>query len=207
MESLKSVTDLESLRESILSQRDPNRTWVTVCSGTGCHAYACEKVTAAFAAEIEKEDLEEKVGLRRTGCHGFCERGPIVVIFPDEICYLSVKPEDIPEIVSTTIVGKKLVERLLYREEDEGQAITHESEIPFYSFQNRIIFGSNRLIDPKSIEDYIALGGYSALAKVLSKMSPEEVIDTVKRANLRGRGGAGFPAGVKWETARSAPET
>lgn len=205
MQRLKSVVDLESLRERILSKRDPNRTWVTVCSGTGCHAYACEKVAEAFASEIEKRGLEEQVGLRRTGCHGFCERGPIVVIFPDGICYLSVKPEDVSEIVSTTLVDRKLLQRLLYKGEDGEQGIAHESEIPFYKYQTRIIFGNNRLIDPRSIEDYIALGGYSALAKVLSEMSPEKVIDIVKRANLRGRGGAGFPAGVKWEMTRNAP--
>ncbi len=197
-----SVADLKNLRKTILSKRDPGRTWVTVCSGTGCHAYACEKVAEAFVSEIGKHSLGEKVGLRRTGCHGFCERGPIVVIFPDEICYLSVKPEDVSEIVATTLVGGKLLQRLLYKE-DGKKGIAHESDIPFYKYQDRVIFGSNRLIDPRSIEDYIALGGYSALAKVLSEMSPEQVIDTVKKANLRGRGGAGFPAGLKWETARN----
>ena len=205
MKRLKSVAALKNLRKRILSKRDPNRICVTVCSGTGCHAYACEKVASSFAWEIEKHGLEEQVELRRTGCHGFCERGPIVVMFPDEICYLGVKPEDVSEIVLTTLVERRLMDRLLYKGEDGDQSKVHESEIPFYSHQRRIIFGNNRLIDPRSIEDYIALGGYSALAKVLSKMSPGEVIDTIKKANLRGRGGAGFPAGVKWETARNAP--
>lgn len=204
MQRLKSVADVKNLRESILSKRDPNRTWVTVCSGTGCHAYACEKVAEAFVSEIEKCGLAGRVGLRRTGCHGFCERGTIVVIFPEEICYLGVKPEDVPEIVATTLTDGKLLPRLLYKTED-GEYVAHESEIPFYKYQNRIILGNNRLIDPRSIEDYIALGGYSALARVLSEMSPQEVIETVKRANLRGRGGAGFPAGIKWETTRNAP--
>lgn len=204
MQRLKSVADLVNWREGILSKRDPNKTWVTVCSGTGCHAYACDKVAAAFASEIEKHGSERQVGLRRTGCHGFCERGPIVVILPDEICYLGVKPEDVSEIVSTTLVDGTLLPHLLY-ETEGGEHIVHESEIPFYKHQTRIIFGNNRLIDPKNIEDYIALGGYSALAKVLSEMSPQDVIDTVKRANLRGRGGAGFPAGLKWETTRDAP--
>ena len=205
MQRLKSVADLENLREGILSKKDPNRTCVTVCSGTGCHSYACEKVADSFASELEKCGLGEQVELRRTGCHGFCERGPIVVIFPDEICYLSVKPDDVSEIVSTTLVEGNLLQRLLYKGEDGEKTIAHETEIPFYKYQTRTIFGNNRLIDPRSIEDYIALGGYSALAKVLSEMSPEEVIDIVKKANLRGRGGAGFPAGVKWETTRNAP--
>jgi NADH:ubiquinone oxidoreductase subunit F (NADH-binding)/(2Fe-2S) ferredoxin len=205
MQRLKSIADIVNWREGILSKKDPNRTWVTVCSGTGCHAYACEKVAATFASEIEKRGLERQVGLRRTGCHGFCERGPIVVILPDEICYLGVKPEDVSDIVSTTLVDGTLLKRLLFKAED-GEYIAYESEIPFYKYQSRIVLGNNRLIDPKNIEDYIALGGYSALAKVLSEMSPQDVIDIVKKANLRGRGGAGFPAGLKWETTRNASD-
>jgi NADH-quinone oxidoreductase subunit F len=126
-----------------------------------------------------------------------------VVVFPEEICYLRIKPEDVPEVVSTTLVEGKLVENLLYVHED-GQKITHENGIPFYKYQTRIVFGNNRFIDPQNINDYIALGGYSALAKVLSEMSPTQVIETVKTAHLRGRGGAGFPTGMKWETTRNA---
>ncbi|MCK4242014.1 MAG: NADH-quinone oxidoreductase subunit NuoF [Dehalococcoidia bacterium] len=205
MARLKSSADLEKTRQQILSQRDPSKSCVTICSGTGCHAYGCEKVSQAFVDEIERNGLQGKVDVRRTGCHGFCERGPLVVIFPEEICYLRVKPEDVPEIVSQTLVEKKVVERLLYMDPVTGQKIVHEGEIPFYKHQSRIVFGNNRLIDPKSIEDYIALGGYSALAKALFEMSPEDVLETVKRANLRGRGGGGFPAGTKWETTRNAP--
>ncbi|MCK4698663.1 MAG: 4Fe-4S binding protein, partial [Dehalococcoidia bacterium] len=122
----------------------------------------------------------------------------------EEVCYLGVKPNDIPEIISTTLVGKELVDRLLY-EDSNGERVVHEGEIPFYKHQSRIVFGNNRLIDPKSIDDYIALGGYSALSKALFEMSPEEVVETVKRASLRGRGGGGFPTGKKWETTRNAP--
>jgi NADH:ubiquinone oxidoreductase subunit F (NADH-binding)/(2Fe-2S) ferredoxin/Pyruvate/2-oxoacid:ferredoxin oxidoreductase delta subunit len=205
MARLKSFADLERTKKRILSQRDPSKPCVTICSGTGCHAYGCEKVSQAFVDEIERNGLQGKVDVRRTGCHGFCERGPLVVIFPEEICYLRVKPEDVPEVVSETLVEKKLVERLLYVDPVTGERIVHEGEIPFYKHQSRTVFGNNRLIDPKSIEDYISLGGYSALAKALSEMSPEDVLETVKRANLRGRGGGGFPAGTKWETTRNAP--
>jgi len=201
---LGSPGDLEVLRKDILAKRDPTRLCVTICSGTGCHAYGSEEVYESFVSEIQKNDLQEKVDIRRTGCHGFCERGTVVVIFPEEICYLRVKPDDLPEIIATTLVEGKVVERLLYEDED-GQKIVHEGDIPFYKHQSRTIFGSNRFIDPKNIEDYIALGGYSALAKVLSEMAPESVLDEVKKANLRGRGGGGFPAGVKWETTRNAP--
>ena len=204
MPRLKSATDLEGFRQAMLRQRNANKPCVSICSGTGCHAYASEKVAEAFAKEIEKNSLQQKVDIRRTGCHGFCERGPIVIIFPEEICYLRVKVEDVPEIVLTTLVEEKLVDRLLY-EDGSGQKIVHESEIPFYKHQSRIIFGNNRLIDPKSIEDYIALGGYAALARALFEMTPEHVLDEVKKANLRGRGGGGFPAGIKWETTRNAP--
>ena len=204
MIKLKSAADLAGVRQQLLSQRDPSKPCITICSGTACHAYASEKTATAFVSEIERNGLKGKVDIRRTGCHGFCERGPIVVIFPEEICYLGVKPEDVPEIVSKTLVGKELVNRLLYKD-GKGKRVVHEGEIPFYKHQSRIVFGNNRLIDPKSIEDYIAIGGYSALSKALFKMSPDEVLETVKRANLRGRGGGGFPAGLKWETTRNAP--
>ena len=204
MIKLKSAADLAGVRQQLLSQRDPSKPCITICSGTACHAYASEKTATAFVSEIERNGLKGKVDIRRTGCHGFCERGPIVVIFPEEICYLGVKPEDVPEIVSTTLMENRLVNRLLYGDSN-GEKIICEGEIPFYKHQSRIVFGNNRLIDPKSIEDYIAIGGYSALSKALFKMSPDEVLETVKRANLRGRGGGGFPAGLKWETTRNAP--
>lgn len=204
MARLKSAADLEKARQKILSKRDPTKPCVTICSGTGCHALGSDKVYEALVSEISKNGLRRRVDLRRTGCHGFCERGPIIVIFPDEICYLGVKPEDVPEIISATLSGNRPIDRLLY-EDGDGKKIAHEGEIPFYKYQRRMVFGSNRLIDPKNIDDYIALGGYSALGKVLFEMSPEEVLDTVKRANLRGRGGGGFPAGDKWETTRNTP--
>ena len=204
MPRLNSATDLQNIKQEILAHRDPKKLCVTICSGTGCHAYGSEKVAEAFAKEIQRNGLQEKVDIRPTGCHGFCERGTLVVIFPEEISYLRVKPDDVPEIVSTTVLEKKVIDRLLY-EDGKGQKIVNESEIPFYKHQSRIVFGNNRLIDPKSIDDYIALGGYSALAKALFEMTPEQVLNEVKKANLRGRGGGGFPAGIKWETTRNAP--
>ena len=201
---LKTPADLQRKRQQIISLRDSKRHCVTICSGTACHAYASEKTALAFVEEIRNNGLDGKVDVRRTGCHGFCERGPIVVIFPEEICYLGVKPEDASEIVSTTLKGKGLVDRLLYKD-GNGEKVVHEGEIPFYKHQTRIVFGNNRLIDPKNIDDYIALGGYSALTKALFEMSPDDVMQMVKSANLRGRGGGGFPAGMKWETTRNAP--
>jgi NADH:ubiquinone oxidoreductase subunit F (NADH-binding)/(2Fe-2S) ferredoxin/Pyruvate/2-oxoacid:ferredoxin oxidoreductase delta subunit len=205
MPQLKSAADLERVREEITAKRDPNKTCIAICSGTGCHAYASEKVSAAFKDELKKQSLETEVDIRETGCHGFCENGPLVVIYPEETCYTRVTPEDVPEIVLETVINKKIVHRLLYTDPNTGEKIAQESEIPFYKNQNRLIFGPNRRIDPKNIDDYIALGGYSGLAKALFDMSPEQVIEEVKKANLRGRGGGGFPAGRKWEECRNAP--
>jgi len=202
---INSPAELEQLRQDILSKRDPNKPCITVCSGTACHASGSGKVAAAIAQELEKQGLKDEVDFRRTGCHGFCEKGPIVVIYPEEICYLQVTPEDIPEITSQTLKEKKLVDRLLYVDPNTGEKVIHESDIPFYKNQERLVFGPNRRINPKSIDDYLAIGGYQALAKALFEMTPEEVIKEVKEANLRGRGGGGFPAGIKWEFARNAP--
>jgi NADH-quinone oxidoreductase subunit F len=128
------------------------------------------------------------------------------VIHPDEICYFQIEPKDVAEIISQTIKEKKLVERLLYIDPNTKEKIVHESEIPFYKYQERLVFGSNGSIDPKSIEDYLAIGGYAALAKALTGMSAEQVLEEVKKSNLRGRGGGGFPAGQKWEGSRNAAE-
>jgi len=205
MPRINSPAELEELRKDILSKRDPNKPCITLCSGTACHASGSEEVAASIEEEIKKQKLSAKVDFRQTGCHGFCERGPIVVIHPEGICYLQIEPKDVPEIVSQTIKEKKVIERLLYTDPTTNKKIVHESEIPFYSNQERLVFGSNGEIDPKSIDDYLALGGYSALAKALSQMTTEQVLEEVKRSNLRGRGGGGFPAGRKWEECRNAP--
>ena len=202
---LGSTSDLGKLRKQILAEEHRSKPVVTVCCGTGCQAYGSQKVMQAFVDEMERQGLAGKVMSRGTGCHGFCERGVVVILFPEEICYLGVKPDDVPEIVSKTLIGKEIVERLTYEDIATGQRCAKEGDIPFYKHQSRLIFGNNRFLDPKSIEDYIAWGGYSALPKALSEMTPEQVLAEVKEANLRGRGGGGFPAGIKWETTRNAP--
>ncbi len=206
MPRIDSPDELEHIRQEILSRRDPNKSYISVCAGTGCLASGASEVIAAFEAEIEKQGLKTEVAAKGTGCPGFCERGPVVVIYPEEICYLQVKPEDVPEIVSRSIREKKPVDRLFYVDPTTGEKATHESDIPFYRNQVRNIIGHNIKIDPKSIDDYLALGGYSALAKVLSRMTGEQVLEEVKKSNLRGRGGGGFPAGRKWEESRNAPD-
>lgn len=203
MPRLGSPADLEERRQKILSKRDPHKPCITICSGTGCHACGSEKVNAALEKEVKKQGLKAEVDIRRTGCHGFCERGTLVVIYPEEICYVNVQPEDAAEIVRSA-KENKVIDRLLYVDPTTGEKVVHESEIPFYRYQNRIVFGSNRQIDPRSIDDYIALGGYSALSKALSQMTPEEVMEEVKRSGLRGRGGGGFSTGLKWQTTHDA---
>ncbi len=203
MPRLKSPAELEKLRQKILSKKDPEKPTIAICSGTGCHAYGCEKVNRALEEEAKKQSSKGKVDIRKTGCHGFCEKGTLVVVYPGEVCYVNVKPEDAAEIVQSAI-EKKIIDRLLYVDPVTGEKVTYQPDISFYKYQNQVVFGNNRHIDPGSIDDYIAIGGYSALAKALSEMSPDEVVEEVKMAGLRGRGGGGFPAGRKWETTRDA---
>jgi NADP-reducing hydrogenase subunit HndC len=201
---LSSAEELEKLRAEILSKRDPKKPTIAICSGTGCETYGSAAVHRAFLQEVKAQGLEDKIDIRATGCHGFCEKGVVVVVFPEEISYVKVKEEDSAEVVEA-VANNKIIDRLLYVDPVTGNKIAKESDIPFYKNQSRIVFGNNKLIDPKKIEDYIALGGYSALAKGLCKMSPEAVLEEVKKANLRGRGGGGFPAGAKWEETKNAP--
>jgi NADH-quinone oxidoreductase subunit F len=206
MPRINSAAELEKLRKEILSKKDPDKPGIAICAGMGCLVRDKGRIIAAFEEEIDKKDSKTKVDLRATGCHGFCEKGPVVVIYPEEICYVEVAPKDVPEIVSQTVLGKKVIDRLIYTDPDTGKKAAHQSEIPFYKNQMRHLMGNSTKIDPQSIDDYLAFSGYSALSKALFQMSPEEVLEEIKKAELRGRGGGGFPAGRKWETARNAPE-
>ena len=201
---LGNTAELDSLRQSILGQRDPNRTCISICAGTGCRASGAEAVIDAFLDEIERRELQVNVSLKETGCPGFCERGPLVVILPKKIFYQRVKPEDVPEIVSETVLQGNIVERLLYVDPATGEKIIYEPDVPFYKKQTQNILSTNREIEPTEINDYIAIGGYSALSKTLSRMAPEEIIEEVKGSGLRGRGGGGFPTGRKWQSCHDA---
>jgi NADP-reducing hydrogenase subunit HndC len=206
IKSLSSIEELEELRKGILSKRRPNRPTITVCTGTACQTYGSLEIYQKLADEIKKQGLKGAVvEARATGCHGFCEQGPVVVIFPQEICYVQVKLEDVPEIVSATLDRGRVIERLLYEDPVTGEKIAKDPDIPFYKNQMRLVFGNNRYINPSEIDDYIAIGGYSALSKALFQMTPEQVLEEIKKSNLRGRGGGGFPTGIKWETTRNAP--
>jgi NADH:ubiquinone oxidoreductase subunit F (NADH-binding)/(2Fe-2S) ferredoxin/ferredoxin len=198
--------ELSEYRQGLTDRRAANRPCVSICAGAGCLASGAGEVIAAFKTELAARGLEADVDTRGTGCPGFCERGPVVVLHPEGTCYLQVKPEDVPEIVAESIEGDRLVERLLYEDPATGERAVHEADIPFYRHQERTLLSTNILLDSRSIDDYLAIGGYSALSKALFEMSPEEVLEEVKAANLRGRGGAGFAAGRKWEGSRDAPD-
>ena len=203
MPRVNSRAELEKLRKEIQEKRDPNKPCISVSSGTCGRAFGSERVYTAFEEEIEKQGLESEIAIKKTGCLGFCERGTLVVIYPEEIFYTRVQPEDAPEVIQS-VKERKVVDRLLYTDPVTEKKITYEPEIPFYKAQQRIISEANRWIDPRDIEDYVAIGGYSALSKAIFEMTPEEVLEEIKAANLRGRGGGGFPTGRKWETTKKA---
>jgi NADH-quinone oxidoreductase subunit F len=198
------VEELEKLREEILAGRDPDQQRITVCAGTGCCASGALEVRDALEEAVQAEALEVPVEVKITGCRGFCEEGPLVSIQPEDIFYTRVQPKHAGQIVKKTFGEGEVVKRLLYRDPTTRKRFTYEHEIPFYKEQQRLLLHDSGLIDPTSIEDYLAIGGYQAFIKAVQELEPEEVIEEVKAAGLRGRGGAGFPTGVKWELCRQA---
>jgi (2Fe-2S) ferredoxin len=203
MDRLKSASDLASFRLAVRRKRDPSVVEISVCGGTGCRAWGAEQVVSRFETELKVQGQEKRVLLKRVGCAGFCERGPLVTIRPQGIFYQRVAPEDVAEVVAETIGKGNILGRLLFAEATSGRRYVYESEVPFYAMQKRTVLSLNGVVDPTSIQDYISHGGYGSLEEVLS-WDPGRVIDTVERAGLRGRGGGGFPTGTKWRFAREA---
>jgi (2Fe-2S) ferredoxin len=181
------------------------KTEIRICAGTACHASGRVALREAVNAALDKRSLAGKVKVVETGCHGFCEQGPIIVLRPKGIFYPRLRSADIDELVETSVVGDGVVERLLYRHPQTGQPIALEKDIPFYALQKRIVLSLNGKIDPYSLDDYLAHGGYAALAKVLKAANPLAVIAEIEKSGLRGRGGAGFPTGQKWRSCRQNP--
>ncbi|WP_035379258.1 NADH-quinone oxidoreductase subunit NuoF [Fervidicella metallireducens] len=175
-----------------------------VCGGTGCQASGSSEVVETFKKEIEKEGLENEIQVITTGCFGFCEKGPIVKISPDNVFYVEVTPEKAVRIVKEHIIKGRVVEDYLYKEPETKEVLHEQNEMPFYKKQLRIALRNCGFIDPENIYEYIAVDGYQALGKVLTEMTPEKVIEEIKRSGLRGRGGGGFPTGVKWEMTRKS---
>jgi NADH:ubiquinone oxidoreductase subunit F (NADH-binding)/(2Fe-2S) ferredoxin/Pyruvate/2-oxoacid:ferredoxin oxidoreductase delta subunit len=206
MPRLNTPAELEEFRKGILSSRNPQKPCIAVCTGTGCIALGATALVGALKDEIKKMGLDVAVlDLRETGCPGFCERGPIMVIYPEETCYVQVQAKDAAEIVSETVANRKVIDRLLYVDPVTNEKAIRESDIPFYRNQRRLLLGNNIKLDPKSIDSYFAVDGYSAFVRALFDMRPEQIIDAVKASGLRGRGGAGFSTGMKWEFARRSP--
>jgi NADH-quinone oxidoreductase subunit F len=178
---------------------------VLICEGTGCAASQAGDVLEVLKQEISRQGLEGEIRIVQTGCRGFCAMGPIVMVYPEGIFYCQVKPQDISRLVQETLLKGRIVEDLAYREPLDHRAIPHYSDIPFYTKQKRIALRNCGMIDPENIEEYIARDGYAALIKVLTEMTTQQVLDQVKKSGLRGRGGAGFPTGLKWEFTSRAP--
>lgn len=195
-ENLKSLLDLRSdelqADEGHGSSRD-----LLVCGGTGCHSAQSAEIIEALRTKIDTAGLEN-VNVIQTGCFGFCAQGPIIKVQPENIFYVRVKMEDLDEIVNSHLLGGKVVEHLLYTDPRTKEKHKHYLDIDFYKKQHRVALHNCGLIDPECIDEAIANGGYLAIAKVLSSMTQDDVINEITASGLRGRGGAGFPAGRKW---------
>jgi len=176
------------------------RSHVLICGGTGCHSSGSADVMSAFKTELEKNNLENEVKLVQTGCFGLCAVGPIVIVYPEGAFYSGIKAEDVTRIVEEHLLKGRIVKDLLYHDSvHEDEAIKSLDEVEFYKKQKRIALRNCGVINPEKIEEYIAFDGYKALGKVVTEMTPEETINIIKASGLRGRGGAGFPTGLKWE--------
>ena len=180
------------------------RSQILLCGGTGCTSSGSQTLVKEFKKELIKHELMDEVELVITGCFGLCELGPVVIVYPEGTFYSRVEPSDIPELVEEHLVKGRPLERLIYSEKKEGEHPLSINELGFYKKQKRIALANCGVIDPEDIEEYIAFDGYMALEKVLFKMTPQEVIDEVKASGLRGRGGGGFPTGLKWQFAYNA---
>ena len=181
------------------------RSHVLVCGGTGCTSGGSDKVLETLREGIKANGLDKEITVVQTGCHGMCEAGPIVIVYPEGTFYTHVKPQDAKEIVAEHLLKGRVVERLLYKEAMHSEAVPHYNELPFYSKQVRLTLRNCGYIDPDSLEEYIARDGYQALAKVLTEKTPEQVVEDMKTSGLRGRGGGGFSTGMKWMFCAKSP--
>jgi NADH:ubiquinone oxidoreductase subunit F (NADH-binding)/(2Fe-2S) ferredoxin/Pyruvate/2-oxoacid:ferredoxin oxidoreductase delta subunit len=204
MIELRDPQALINFRLEISATADPQRRCIRVCNSTGCRALGSQSVIARLNETLHEIGMADEIEVIPTGCRGFCERGPHVTIHPQIISYSRVSPEDASAVVVKTIAQGELIDGLLFVDPVTGKAIVHENEIPFYAKQMRQVLALNGEIDPTRVENYIAHEGYASLSKALTKMKPLDVIEEIKQSGLRGRGGAGFPTGVKWDLCREA---
>jgi len=197
---IASGNELAKLKDELRLEKAVDAEVILICAGTGCIANGSLELAAAFEEALRKKDSAKriKLGVKKTGCHGFCEKGPLVIFHPQGVLYTQVKLEDVAEIVEKTALENEVVQRLLYKSVDTGAYIETYDQVPFYARQHRVVLHNIGHIDPDSIADYIRHGGYEALAKALQSLRPEEIIAAIELSGLRGRGGGGFPAGKKW---------
>ena len=180
------------------------RSHILVCTGTGCSSSNSPKIIEAFERELKAQGMEQEARVVKTGCFGLCAMGPVVLIYPEGAFYTHVTPDDVPEIVSEHIVKGRIVQRLLHKEGENAERVTSLSDTRFYKNQYRIALRNCGVINPESIDEYIGTGGYEALGRALTEQTPQQVIDAVLASGLRGRGGAGFPTGRKWQMTHDA---
>jgi len=200
------VDDLQSIKATHADRLAfKDKTYLLICGGTGCHATGSIKVKEALLSELAVKQLQDKVEVVETGCNGFCAVGPLMVVHPGDVFYQKIAIEDIPTIVQSHLIDGKPVEKLLYKDPASKQRIAVQTEIPFFANQMPRALRNKGLINPESIDDYIARDGYLGTAKALNDLTPEQIIEELLQSGLRGRGGAGFPTGVKWDFARKSP--
>ena len=200
-----SVDDLKKIKAAHADRLAfADKTYLLICGGTGCHATGSLRVKDALEQELAKNALQERVEIVETGCNGFCAVGPLMVVQPGDIFYQKIKLTDIPNIVEKHLVGGKPVRELLYKDPGTKQRIARLGDIPFFAHQQPVALRNKGLIDPQCLQDYIARDGYLGAAKALLEMEPDQIIEQMKISGLRGRGGAGFPTGVKWGFARQS---
>ena len=203
MNRMQTATKFQNWQHALTSGWDDTKPCLRVCDGTGCRALGSQKVLTALRDEIHQAKLDTRIEVVGTGCPGFCEYGPLITVYPERISYQKIKLSDVHEIVTQTLVEGKIIDRLIYTDPQTGTHVHHEPDLPFYQKQKRLVLDLNGRIDPTKIEDYIALGGYSSLVKAITTMLPEQIIVEIKTSGLRGRGGAGFSTGLKWELCRN----
>ncbi len=205
MKKVKNPQELKTLRKTILQEKYSEKPCIIISEkSTCCYLSGSKEVVESFEEGLKNFDLQNQIDIKTTGCLGFCEIEPVVILEPKGIVYQKVKREDVLEIITETIINNIIIERLLYVDPISGNICKTEDSMPFYKKQSRFVLGNNRFINPLEINDYIAINGYKALANVLFDMEPKNVIDEIKKSGLRGRGGGGFPTGRKWEYARAA---
>ena len=215
MAKLNSLKELIDLREFAVNSLNKQKKKVLVCCGTGCVAggslliydkikTTCEQNNIDVCVELEHEPHENNIGLKKSGCHGFCEMGPLLKIEPMGVLYIKVKPEDCDEIIEKTILNDEVIDRLLYKL--DGKTYQSQEEIPFYKKQTRMVLANCGQNDAEDILEYIAKGGYTALEKALFKMTPDDICNEIELSKLRGRGGGGFPAAKKWKQVQRQAE-